>query len=195
MHKRKEWAEKYGVSESVIYQLYSEFSSMIMIAKADDKLNIKSKSSPEPSPIKVKLQASAPQRQEPAAVSKEEEVKKVEKRLDKAMPASHKVSIAKLIRQGPKANPYKIEKKDLNDFRIPVKIFRQYCSMMKMLNREVQKSFLHALGIDPEDKYSKVSWEKFIKLSCLLSLNTPTEEDYINFFQRVIDPHNLGKVP
>lgn len=128
-------------------------------------------------------------------MSKQDEVKKAEKRLDKAMPTSHKVSIAKLIRQGPKANPYKIEKKDLNDFRIPVKIFREYCSMMKMLNREVQKGFLHALGIDPDDKHSKVSWEKFIKLSCLLSLNTASEDDYISFFQKVIDPRNQGKVP
>lgn len=55
MHKRKEWAEKYGVSESVIYQLYSEFSSMIMIAKADDKSKNKSKlASPQPSPSKAK---------------------------------------------------------------------------------------------------------------------------------------------
>ena len=83
----------------------------------------------------------------------------------------------------------------MNDFRIPVSVFRQYCSIMKSLNKEVQTSFLRALGVDAEDKQSKVSWEKFIRLSCLLSLNTATRNDYISFFQRVLDPHDNGMVP
>ena len=33
--KRKEWAKKYRVSDAVLFDLFSEFSSMIMIAKVE----------------------------------------------------------------------------------------------------------------------------------------------------------------
>lgn len=127
--------------------------------------------------------------------AKLDENKKAEKRLALAMPASHELSIAKLIKQGPNQNPYKIEEEDMNDFRIPVDVFRKYSSIMKSLNNEVQKSFLRALGIDAGDKYGKIGWEKFVELNCLLKLNTATLDDYIAFFQKVIDPRSQGKVP
>ena len=33
--KRKEWGKKYRISDKTLFDLFSEFSSMMMIAKAD----------------------------------------------------------------------------------------------------------------------------------------------------------------
>ena len=101
MLKRREWAEKYGVTDRDIYQLYSEFSSIIMIAKADNQILNKARREslqPQASPSDATLQINSPKAQEPAPVSKQEEIKKTEQRLDKAMPPSHKASIVKIIR-------------------------------------------------------------------------------------------------
>jgi len=35
MLKRKEWTKKYRISDAVLFDLFSEFSSMMMIAKVD----------------------------------------------------------------------------------------------------------------------------------------------------------------
>lgn len=42
--KRRGWAKKYRVPDRTIFALYSEFSSMIMIAKADGRLHKRNKS-------------------------------------------------------------------------------------------------------------------------------------------------------
>ena len=35
MLKRKEWTKKYRIADAVLFDLFSEFSSMMMIAKVD----------------------------------------------------------------------------------------------------------------------------------------------------------------
>jgi NADH:ubiquinone oxidoreductase subunit 4 (subunit M) len=35
--KRRAWGKKYRISEAVIFNLYSEFSSMIMISKFENQ--------------------------------------------------------------------------------------------------------------------------------------------------------------
>ena len=42
---------------------------------------------------------------------------------------------------------------------------------------------------------SKIAWEKFIDLNCILRFNTATLDEYINFFVKVMDPYNRGLVP
>ena len=35
--KRREWSEKYRISDAILFDLFSEFSSMMMIAKKNRK--------------------------------------------------------------------------------------------------------------------------------------------------------------
>ena len=56
------------------------------------------------------------------------------------------------------------------------------------------------MGVDISYKNSKIDWEKFISLNCLLKFNTASLEEYINFFEKVFDqptfdPFNRGLVP
>jgi hypothetical protein len=54
---------------------------------------------------------------------------------------------------------------------------------------------LKAIGTEVSYPKAKIDWEKFIELNCLLKLNTATTEEYILFFQKVLDPENKGLVP
>ena len=38
INKRKQWAKKYNVSEKILFDLFSEFSSIMMLEKAEFKL-------------------------------------------------------------------------------------------------------------------------------------------------------------
>ena len=83
----------------------------------------------------------------------------------------------------------------MSDFRIPLPIFKEYSSIMKGLNSDCQNSFLNAMGIDVSYPGSKIDWERFISLNCLLKFDNATTEEYINFFEKVLDPFNKGLVP
>ena len=39
INKRREWSKKYKVSERILFDLFSEFSSIMMLQKAEEKSN------------------------------------------------------------------------------------------------------------------------------------------------------------
>ena len=39
INKRREWSKKYNVSERILFDLFSEFSSIMMLQKAEEKSN------------------------------------------------------------------------------------------------------------------------------------------------------------
>lgn len=51
------------------------------------------------------------------------------------------------------------------------------------------------MEVDVSYKKSKIAWEKFIDLNCILRFNTASLDEYINFFVKVMDPFNRGLVP
>jgi hypothetical protein len=51
------------------------------------------------------------------------------------------------------------------------------------------------MGVDINYPGSKIDWEKHIQLSCLLKFGNCTQEEYINFFKRVLDPYDKTIVP
>jgi len=51
------------------------------------------------------------------------------------------------------------------------------------------------MGVDVAYEKSKIGWEKYIQLNCLLRFNTATLEEYTKFFVKVFDPLNKGIVP
>lgn len=97
MLKRKEWSKKYRISDRMVFDLFSEFSSMIMIAKVHS--------------------------------GKKSKMKEV-------LPASDKQKLSTLLKNSTKSNPYEFDEKDMQDFRIPVHIFKEYSSIMKGLNKD-----------------------------------------------------------
>lgn len=61
---------------------------------------------------------------------------------------------------------------------------------MKGLNKECQNMFLIAKGVDVTYSRSKLGWESFLSIYCLLKLNTATEKEYQDFIVKVFDPYN-----
>ena len=86
---------------------------------------------------------------------------------------------------------------DLNDFRVPVQVFKQYSVVMKGLNEECQDMFLTALGIDLGYKKCKIDWESFINIYCLLKYDSSSEREYYDFMIKVFDPSKVesGIIP
>ena len=118
-----------------------------------------------------------------------------ESKMVEVLPARADDKMSKTLKPKLKSHPYTLDNNDLQDFRIPIKIFKEYSIIMKGLNKECKNSFLNAMGVDISYKNSKIDWEKFISLNCLLKFNTASLEEYINFFEKVFDPFNRGLVP
>jgi hypothetical protein len=96
------------------------------------------------------------------------------KRMKELLPFTHDVKMSVASKHMDKGQGHKLEPNDLEDFRVRVKTFKEYSSVMKGLNQECQNSFLSALGIDISYAKCKVSWEQFISIYCLLKLGTAT---------------------
>ena len=86
---------------------------------------------------------------------------------------------------------------DLNDFRVPVRVFKQYSVVMKGINEECQDMFLTALGIDLGYKRCKIDWESFINIYCLLKFDSSSQQEYFDFMIKVFDPYKAdsGIIP
>lgn len=161
---------------------------MMMIGKADaqarrDALEKEAK-------LAGRTQRKLPSIPTPASDSSESHRAVLTQRMNKIMPTMHnvKMSLASKKTVG-HTNAYALDAADLEDFRVPIKTFRQYSSVMKGLNQECQNSFLSAMGIDINYDRCKITWESFISIYCLLKLNTATPEEYIDFMCKVMDPH------
>jgi hypothetical protein len=94
-----------------------------------------------------------------------------------------------------KAKDFLLDKKDLEDFRVPIDIFKEYSHIMKNLNKECQNYFLAAMGVDISYSKAKISWELYINLNALLRFNTASFLEYVNFFVKVMDPYQSKIVP
>lgn len=156
MLKRKGWSKKYRISDKIVFELFSEFSGMIMIAKVH--------------------------------ANKTDQMSAV-------FPANFKDRMSQKLRPSNIKNPYSFDEKDMADFRIPVAVFKEYSSIMKGLNKECQNIFLTATGVNVDQPGAKIEWEKHIQLNCLLKFDNCTKEEYIHFFEKVLDPFNQGLVP
>jgi hypothetical protein len=134
MLKKKEWTNKYRISDRTVYDLFSEFSGMVMIAK----------------------------------------MPKGGEKIKEVLPASEHDKMSKMLKLQMLDKHHQLDQKDMEDFRIPLDIYREYSSIMKGLNRECQNSFLKAIGVEVEYSKSKVTWEAHIQLSCLLRFDNCT---------------------
>jgi hypothetical protein len=92
-------------------------------------------------------------------------------------------------------NRAKLEPEDMKDFRFPQHIFCEYASIMKGFNKECQYYFMKAMGIAVDEPNVRVDWENFIKLNTLLRYNTASLEQYLDFFEKVLNPDGKDLVP
>lgn len=76
----------------------------------------------------------------------------------------------------------------MKDFTVPVPIFREYAAIMKGINTEAQTMVMKALGMQPEDPATKVTWDSFMKLNSLLRYETASLPEYVEFFCLMINP-------
>lgn len=54
---------------------------------------------------------------------------------------------------------------------------------------------MKAMGIAVDEPNVRVDWENFIKLNTLLRYNTASLEQYLDFFEKVLNPDGKKKVP
>ena len=116
-------------------------------------------------------------------------------KISEVLPAETNDKMSQKLKPSLKKHPYTLESDDMSDFRIPLGIFKEYSSIMKGLNKDCQNSFLSAMGVDVNHHNAKIDWEKHIQLNCLLKFDNATHQEYVTFFQKVLDPYNQGKVP
>lgn len=192
--KRREWGRKFGLDDQVLFDLFSEFSSMMMIGKADAQA--RRVALEKEAKLAGRTGQKLPMIPTPASDSSESHRAVLTQRMNKIMPTMHnvKMSLANKKTVG-QTNAYALDDTDLEDFRVPIKTFRKYSSVMKGLNQECQNSFLSAMGIDINFDRCKISWESFVSIYCLLKLNTATPEEYVEFMCKVMDPHQQIRVP
>ena len=163
--KRREWSRKFNISDSGIFDLFSEFSSMIMISKSKG-LDVTDK---PPKPSKTDKQ-------------------------QKVFSVTYDAKLSNLLKCKSQAKEQSLDYSDLDDFRVPVAVFKEYSVVMKSLNHECQEIFLNALGIDTKYGKAKISWESFIRIYCLLKLDVASDQEFREFLVKVFDPHNNGLV-
>jgi hypothetical protein len=113
----------------------------------------------------------------------------------KVFPVTYDAKLSNLLKCKSQAKEQNLDYSDLDDFRVPVSIFKEYSVVMKGLNKECQEMFLNALGIDTNYGKAKISWESFIRIYCLLKLDVASDQEFREFLIKVFDPHNNGYVP
>ena len=111
MLKRKEWTKKYRISDAILFDLFSEFSSMMMIAKVDgiDKAEKEKSESKLNNSIKKKMGTTD-----------------YEDKMLEVLPATEDEKTSNLIKAKVQGEGYTLGFKDMQDFRIPIQIFKEY---------------------------------------------------------------------
>lgn len=83
---------------------------------------------------------------------------------------------------------------ELQDFRIPLEIFKNNCKIISKTRAHLKLKILQAIGIDTDAKDQKVSWESFLLLNKLLSPNCTDKDSVCQFAVRLFDPFLGGIV-
>ena len=90
--KRKEWSKEFNLAEKTIYDLFSEFSCMKMIAKAEKNSALDDKEPDNDGGMKA------------------------------ALPISDKAKSSQFMKLKINKSNFKLNKEDLSDFRVPLRV-------------------------------------------------------------------------
>ena len=54
---------------------------------------------------------------------------------------------------------------------------------------------MRAVGIAVDEKIVRVDWENYIRLNTLLRYNTASDEQYMEFFEAILNPDKEKRIP
>lgn len=101
------------------------------------------------------------------------------------------------------AEDMSFETDSLNDFKVPLFMFRQYCNAVKGLKHSLQDVLLNALGVktttdshnSSNEEAAHVGWDPFIQLNCFVLFQSCDQKSFAEFFTKIMDPDNQKVVP
>ena len=70
----------------------------------------------------------------------------------------------------------KLSEKELDDFRVPIDIFKSHCRFLRKSKEMAKDQILMAVGIDIHGLNPKVDWEAFLTIGMYLNVNCHDRE-------------------
>ena len=70
----------------------------------------------------------------------------------------------------------KLSSKELEDFRVPIDIFKSHCRFLRKSKEMVKDQILRAVGIDIHASGAKVDWEAFLTIGMYLNVECHDRE-------------------
>jgi hypothetical protein len=131
--QRRDWSKKFGLSNKILYDLFSEFMSM---------MNLSSSSSDQSDDALRDV------------LPLDSEMKMTAFNLNKIMKRIHNKDSEKKKGQALSMHPLGLD--------IPLATFKEYCKALKSQKPVLVDKFLHSLGVEVSQPKSRVSWEIFL---------------------------------
>lgn len=169
--QRREWAKQFNLENKVLYDLFSEFQSMMNIAKTECEGTNNNKMR-QKSPISEVLPIDPSQK----------------------MSTLHKAKMLSKMQNADEDNVQAKQSCHPLGLDVPLVVFKKYCKAVKTMKPSLVDKFLHSLGIEIGGIRPRVSFEIFLQLCCLLKFKSSTKDQYIDFFVGCFDPYNRGVV-
>lgn len=168
--KRKTWMKKYKIPEDVLYELFSEFQSMTILAKYNTE--------------KLQKQKQETERQ-----------RRFNKKLGHLLPVDPSSKMSLKIQELYNRPTYGIKEIEVMSFEVPIDIFRVYCNAIKSLNKVLQDMVLTALDVPLYMIDCSITWEQFMQVNCFLQYKTCTKSQEVDFYIRMLNPKKRLFVP
>lgn len=147
--QRQQWREQYGLTDKQLFELFSEFTAMIMLTRQE--LND----------------------QDPTSlVSRFNNSEEGRDYLKDVLRVGGKLSRFNKERLAAKQKEFKLTTQDLADFRVPVTIFMTYCKALQSVDRENRRQAMIDAGIKLDYKAAKIDWQQFLHLNQLIKSGT-----------------------
>lgn len=112
---------------------------------------------------------------------------------EKMSSLNKKKMMAKIHDHGADTSDMK-KSKHPNGLDINVHVFKKYCRSLASLKPSLVDKFLQSLGVEVSQPKSRVSWEIFLQICCLINFGSSSLEQYIKFFAGIFDPFNRGRI-
>jgi len=175
LDQRKSWRDKYKLDERQLYNLFSEFSSMMQISRQQQVENA-------PCSVKNKL----------AQANKK--TGEVDAMISKLFPMGADVSSNKynLMRLEEAHKHHRLSKNDYKDFRVPVQVCIDFSEVLRPTKLRLRAIVMSALGIQASYSKAKVTYEQFLHINSFLRYNNGSHDDFIWFCVKLFDPSLTG---
>jgi hypothetical protein len=172
--QRREWSKEYGLSNKVLYELFSEFRSMMSIGRVEETAfeNTQVEGEPEKDLLSAIIKVDGS---------------------EKMSSLNKKKILAKIHNHGADTSYIK-KSKHPNGLDINVNIFKKYYKLLASLKPSLVDKFLQSLGVEVSQSKSRVSWEIFLQINCLMNFGSSSLDQYITFFAGIFDPFKHGRI-